>query len=105
MLQGNTKSGPSAYGSGFLPAMYQGTMLRSAGTPILNVRPHDEIPPKEERELLDLLKWYNERHLESRAEDSDRGARMAAYELAFRMQAAAPELVDLSKETEATRKL
>jgi hypothetical protein len=105
MLQGNTKSGPSAYGSGFLPAMYQGTVLRSTGSPILNIKRPEEIGEKDEREILDLLKWYNQRHLETRREDSDLAARIAAYELSFRMQMAAPELVDLSKESEATRKL
>ena len=105
MLQGNTKSGPTAYSSGFLPAMYQGTVLRSNGTPILNVRRPDEIGAKDERDMLDMLKWYNERHLETRSEDSDLAARIASYELAFRMQIAAPELVELSKETDATKKL
>jgi hypothetical protein len=105
MLQGNTKSGPTAYGSGFLPAMYQGTVLRSVGTPILNVRRPDAIPAQDERDMLDQLKWYNERHLAARNDDSDLAARIASYELAFRMQMAAPELVELDKETEATKKL
>lgn len=105
MLQGNTKSGPSAYSSGFLPAMYQGTVLRSEGEPILNIRRPESISAADQRDMLDLIKWNNERHFEGRRDDSDLAARIAAYELSFRMQIAAPELVDLSKETEATKKL
>jgi len=55
--------------------------------------------------ILDLLKWYNEQHLASRSDDSDLPARIASYELAFRMQMAAPELTDLSKESAATKAL
>jgi hypothetical protein len=105
MLQGNTKSGPSAYSSGFLPAMYQGTVLRSEGEPILNVRRPESISAEDQRDILDFIRWDNERHLETRRDDSDLAARIAAYELSFRMQIAAPELVDLAKETEATKKV
>jgi membrane-anchored protein YejM (alkaline phosphatase superfamily) len=86
-------------------AMYQGTVLRSSGSPIFNIQRPEGIGEQDEREMLDTLRWYNERHLESRRDDSDLAARIAAYELSFRMQMAAPELVDLSKETPITRKL
>ncbi len=105
MLEGSIKAGPPAYGSGFLPAMYQGTTLRSEGSPILNICRPEQIGASEQRDMLDLLKRVNERHLETRADESSLSARIEAYELAFRMQVAAPELIDLSKETEATRKL
>lgn len=105
LLQGNTKSGPSAYGSGFLPAMYQGTVLRSQGSPILNIDRPAAIGATAQREMLDELRWYNEQHLRSREDDTNLSARIAAYELSFRMQMATPELVDLSKETPATEKL
>jgi len=105
MLEGGIKSGPPVYSSGFLPAMYQGTVFRNGSTPILNARPPAGMHSGEQQEMLDLLKWYNEKHLAARSDDSDLPARIASYELAFRMQMAAPELTDLSKETAATKAL
>lgn len=105
MLDGGIKSGSPAYGSGFLPAMYQGTVLRTEGSPILNVRRPVEITPGGQRKMLDLLDSLNSQHAQARPDDSDLSARMASYELAFRMQTSVPELSDLSKETQATRKL
>jgi hypothetical protein len=105
MLDGGIKSGPSVYGSGFLPAAYQGTQLREGPAPILNLTPPRGMKANDQRDLLDTLKWFNERHLERNSGESSLEARLASYELAFRMQAAAPELADLSKETAATRQL
>jgi hypothetical protein len=105
LLESGIKSGPSVYGSGFLPAVYQGTSLREGPTPILNLKPPAGMSPREQRDMLDTLGWYNKRHLEQNAGDSSLEARIASYELAFRMHVAAPELADLSKETEATRRL
>ena len=105
MLEGSIKAGPPAYGAGFLPAMYQGTTLRSEGSPILNIRRPESISAPDQRGMLDVVKKLNERHLESRTDDSSLAARIESYELAFRMQAAAPGLVDLSGESDATRKL
>ncbi|MGH9721955.1 MAG: DUF1501 domain-containing protein [Bryobacteraceae bacterium] len=105
MLEGGIKSGPPVYSSGFLPAMYQGTVLRNGPAPFLHAqRPHD-MTADQQREMFDLLKWYNEQHLERRADESNLAARIASYELAFRMQMAAPELTDISKESSATRDL
>ncbi len=105
MLEGSIKAGPPAYGAGFLPAMYQGTTLRSEGVPILNIRRPGAIDEAEQREMLDLMRRLNERHMETRSDDSSLSARIESYELAFRMQMAAPELTDLTKESDATRKL
>jgi hypothetical protein len=105
MLDGGIKAGTPSYGSGFLPAMFQGTVLRTDGAPILNVDRPADIAEVEQRRMLDLLHWYNQRHLESRQEDSDLSARMNSYELAFEMQMSVPELADLAKETAATRRL
>jgi len=105
LLEGGIKSGPPVYSAGFLPAMYQGTVLRNGETPILNARPHAGLKTEEQREMLDLLRWNNEQHLAARSDDSDLQARIASYELAFRMQMAAPELTDFSKETAATKTL
>ena len=104
MLEGGTKAGPPAYGSGFLPATYQGTVVRTKGDPFLNIKPPDGMSLDEQRDMLDNAKWFDEQHLAARPDDTNLAARIAAYELAFRMQANAPELVDFSKETEATRK-
>ena len=105
MLDGPIKAGPPAYGAGFLPAVYQGTVLRSQGPPILNIERPGDITERQQRELLDLLRQSNEEHYAARSDDSELAARIASYELAFKMQTAVPELADLSAETEATRKL
>jgi Protein of unknown function (DUF1501) len=105
MLEGGTKAGPPVYGPGFLPATYQGTVVRDKGDPFLNIRPPQGMSVEEQRKLLDNAKWFDEQHMAARADDSNLSARIAAYELAFRMQANAPELVDLSKESEATKQL
>ncbi len=105
MLDGGIKSGSPAYGSGFLPAMYQGTVLRSEGPPILNIRRPGPHAPERQRLLMDKLDWFNRRHLQTRSDDTELEARMTAYELAFRMQASAPEVADISSETTATQAL
>ena len=105
MLDGPIKAGPPAYGAGFLPAVYQGTVLRSQGPPILNIERPGDITERQQRKLLDLLRQSNEEHYAARSDDSELAARIASYELAFKMQTAVPELADLSAETEATRKL
>jgi len=105
MLDGGIKAGSPAYGSGFLPAMYQGTVLRTVGAPILNVNRPEEIAAGGQRRMLDLLRSFNEQHLESRRDDSDLAARIHSYELAFQMQASVPDLANLSGESAATRKL
>ncbi len=105
MLDGGIKAGAPAYGAGFLPAMYQGTVLRSDGPPILNVRRPESINDGQQRRMFDLLRDLNEQHRAPRADDTDLAARMASYELAFKMQMSVPEVADLGKETEATRRL
>jgi hypothetical protein len=105
MLDGGIKAGSPAYGAGFLPAMYQGTVLRSRGTPVLNVNRPEEITSQDQREVLDSLNWFNQQHLQPRADDSELAARIASYELAFRMQTSVPDLADLSGESGAVKKL
>lgn len=105
MLSGGTKAGPPAYGAGFLPAVYQGTVMRTQGSPFLNINPPEEVSGAEQRELLDSVKWFDEQHAETRSDDSNLSARIASYELAYRMQSSAPELADLSRETEGTKTL
>jgi uncharacterized protein DUF1501 len=102
---GGPINGPKNWSSGYMPAAYQGVQIRADKTPI-----HDlALPPgttrDEQRALLDRLKEKNEEHLASRADNSELMARIASYELAFKMQQYAPEAVDFSKETAKTREL
>ena len=102
---GGPISGAKNWSSGYMPATYQGTVVRAAGTPILDLAPPPDMPRRAQRRLLDQLRLYNERHLDTRADNSELAARIASYELAFRMQRDAPEAVDLSQESEETKRL
>lgn len=102
---GGPISGAKNWSSGYMPATYQGTVVRAAGTPILDLAPPPDMPRRAQRRLLDQLRRYNERHLDTRADNSELAARIASYELAFRMQRDAPEAVDLSQESEETKRL
>jgi hypothetical protein len=99
------KGGPPAWGSGFLPATYQGTVVRSGKAPILHLEPPQGMTAARQRQMLDFINHQNRSHLELRQQDSDLSARIDAYELAFRMQRTAPEVTDLSQETAATKSL
>jgi hypothetical protein len=99
---GGIKGGPPAWGSGFLPATHQGTTIRPGKTPILHLSPSEPVSLPRQRATLDLVQSLNQRHLAQRPGDDELEARIAAYELAFRMQAAAPQLVDISQETRDT---
>ena len=102
---GEVIGGPKNWSSGFLPATFQGTLLRNQGSPILDLIPPDSIGDQQQRGRLDLLKQLNQHFGAGKAEDSELDARINAYELAYRMQAAGPEAIDLGKESEATKKL
>ena len=88
-----------------MPASYQATVMRSQGSPILDLAPPQELGTSAQRKLLDTLREYNEEHERTRSDNSNLAARIASYDLAFKMQANAPEAVDLTQETEATQKL
>jgi hypothetical protein len=102
---GWVKGGAPAWGNGFLPAAYQGTLLRGGASPVLNLGTPENVSAAQQQNTVGLINRLNRRSLPTGAEDSELAARIAAYELAFRMQAHAPEVVDLSKETTATRKM
>ena len=97
--------GAGVWSNGFLPAAFQGTVFRPGKTPIVDLNPRPGIGKAQQRSELDLLRWFNEQHAGERSATGELEARIASYELAFRMQTEAPELVDLSRETEVTRKL
>ena len=93
--------GKSLWSSGFLPSEYQGVRFRSEGDPVLYVSDPKGLDRKLRRRMLDALKDLNETDLE-RHGDPETKARIAQYELAFRMQMAVPEVTDLSRESSAT---
>ncbi|MEN9675359.1 MAG: hypothetical protein RIS76_1255 [Verrucomicrobiota bacterium] len=102
---GGPISGAKNWSSGYMPASYQGTVLRSAGDPILDLQRPAELTGSMQRQVLDSLREYNAEHAALHPDNSNLAARIASYELAFNMQRYAPEAVDLSRETEATREL
>jgi hypothetical protein len=132
---GDTKGGPPVYDHGFLPGTYQPTVLRNAGSPVLyldapGARLRETAPGSSEgsllslqslrsfsrhadatslagkRDILDLVQALNDEHRAARGQDvDDLSSRIASYELAFRMQSAVPDAVDLTKETKATKEL
>jgi hypothetical protein len=102
---GEVLGGPKNWSSGFLPASYQGTQFRNSGDPILDLSPPKTIGNTQQRSRLDLLKTLNQHFDEDKADDTELDARINAYELAYNMQAAGPEAVDLTKESAATKQL
>ena len=103
--RGGPISGPSNWTSGFMPAGYQGTLFRSKGSPLLDLATPRGISERTQRHSLDILKELNEQHLEPRADESQLVARIHSYELAYRMQTAAAEVVDLDQESSKTKSL
>ena len=99
------KGGPINWSAGFLPTTYQGTLFRPEGAPILNLKRPEHVSREDQRAQLDLLGQLNFEHLKGRESEPDLAARIQSYELAFRMQAEALQLVDFSDETPATRAL
>jgi Protein of unknown function (DUF1501) len=102
---GGVKGGPPAWGNGYLPATFQGVTMRPGSQPILHLKPQPSISPSQQRATLDLIQQLNRDHLAARDHDDELAARIRAYELAYRMQTAAPELVDLSGETADTQSM
>jgi hypothetical protein len=103
--RGGPFGGPSNWSAGFMPAAYQGTVFRASGAPIVDLKPPDRITPEEQRARLDLLGKLNAMDYERNPGNSELAARIESYELAYRMQACAPEVVDVTSETDGTRKL
>jgi hypothetical protein len=102
---GGPFGGPANWGAGFMPASYQGTVFRPSGTPIIDLRPPADVAPEQQRARLDLLMKLNQMDAEKYPGNADLAARIESYELAYRMQKAAPEAVNVESEPEATKKL
>ena len=103
--RGGPFGGGANWSAGFMPAAYQGTVFRPSGAPILDLQPPANIGPEEQRARLDLLEKLNRIDLERNPGNSELSARIESYELAYRMQGCAPEAVDLSAESEPTKKV
>src|SRR5262245_1129692 len=93
----------SNWTAGFMPAAYQGTLFRSQGSPLLDLATPPGTSPRTQRASLDLLNQLNQEHLRERPGDSELAARIESYELAFRMQTTAADVVDLNRAAERTR--
>jgi len=103
--RGLPKGNASNWGAGFLPSVYQGTWLKPTGEPIDNLRRPADLSDDRQRTQLDLLAELNRQHMEQSVAEAELAARINSFELAYRMQTAAPEAMDLEQETAATRKL
>jgi len=96
-------NGVRNWGSGFMPAVYQGSLLDNGPTPFANLYTPKGVSEKRQKGKLAFLDQLNQEHLKGREENTELDAKIKSMELAFRMQATAPETVDLSQETEATK--
>ncbi|MGI9427372.1 MAG: DUF1501 domain-containing protein [Bythopirellula sp.] len=96
------QGGAANWSNGYLPALFQGTPLRPTGSPILDLNPLDGVTREHQRRNLDFLAQLNERHAAAHPQHADLAARMANYELAFRMQMQVPKILSLDDETPAT---
>lgn len=103
--QSSVVNGPRNWSAGFMPALYQGIRLQGGAEPIPNLNTPEGITAAQQRGKLDFLNQVNRQYASEHPEQTELDARIQSYELAFRMQAAAPEAVDLSQETEATKEL
>jgi hypothetical protein len=102
---GGPISGAKNWSSGYMPASYAGTVFRSKGDPILNLENAHKMPRDQQRTLIDHINSMNSEHLGVRGGESDLAARIASYELAYRMQATAPEAIELASEPEYIKEL
>jgi len=93
--------GNSCWGSGFLPTLYQGVQFRSGGDPVLYLSNAAGVDNELQRDTLDAVKQLNQMHLE-KSGDPEIATRISSFEMAFRMQSVAPDLMDLSKESKET---
>jgi hypothetical protein len=103
--RGLPKGNASNWGSGFLPSVYQGTYLKPKGRPIDNLKRPAALSAPAQRAQLDLLARLNQRHLARSPQELELAARIESFELAYRMQSAAPEMLDLDREPSHVKEL
>ncbi len=99
------KGGPLNWNSGFLPSAYQGTLFRSSGNPILNLNRPSDMTGSDQRRQLDLMARLNGEHLQRHPGEAELLGRIQAFELAWRMQTEAVNLIDFAQESQATHKI
>ena len=99
------KGGNLNWSSAFLPTTYQGTLFRAGGTPVINLKRPGDVSRADQRAQLDLMAKLNDRHLQERPGETELLGRIQSFELAYRMQAEATDLVDFSTESTATREM
>ena len=95
------RGGSVLWGNGMLPSTYQGVPLRNQGDPILNLSTPESVSPDQQRKLVDVVNQLNEERLRQTG-DGEIAARINAYEMAYRMQSSAPDLMDISDEDQDT---
>lgn len=100
--RGGPTTGAPNWSGGYMPAVHQGTVLRTSGDPILNLQPPAGISRERQRREIEFINTLNQAHQQVRPGYSELAARIASYELAFRLQSAAPEALDLSREDPRT---
>jgi len=100
--RGGPTTGALNWSGGYMPAVHQGTVLRTVGEPILNLKPPAGTSRSMQRREIDFINTLNAEHQRTRPGNSELAARIASYELAFRLQATAPEALDLSQENPRT---
>ena len=103
--RGLPKGHAANWGAGFLPSVYQGTHFRPTGDPIDNLYRPKEMNPDQQRRQLDLLRHLNQKHLDANPYEEELAARIESFELAYRMQSAAPEALAVDQEPEHIQKL
>ena len=103
--RGLPKGSASNWSAGFLPGAYQGTWLRPKGEPIQNLKPPEDLAGPRQRAQLDLIAELNRRDLEGSPLEQELAARIESFELAYRMQAAAPDALDVDSEPEHVKEL
>lgn len=100
--KGGPISGAKNWSSGYMPATYQGCVVRSKGTAILDLNRHASMTDSVQRKILDSLREFNDQHLAAHPGNDELAARIASYELAYKMQSTAPDAVDLGQESAET---
>lgn len=103
--RGGPISGPKNWSAGYMPATYQATVISATNNPILDLKRPESVAADSQRHMLDTLRQYNDEHEIPRGDNSNLKARIASYELAYKMQSSAPEATDLSKEPEHIQKM
>ena len=104
-MHGGPFGGPTNWGTGFMPATYQGTVFRAQGVPIIDLRPPASMSDSQQQARLGLLDKLNRMDSARYPANSELAARISSYELAYRMQSCAPEAVDISAESPVVKKL